>query len=305
MFAETIKKDIMIWDGSYIQIRMHSGRTDGSYGHNDKENRSGLGSYHYHHKLPAHLHPNGSCSYEKVKAGSIINPYTGKKINLGKPYLYEDNYFFPLNLVAGALTVNDKLGVESDNSDRGTFYACVTGDSALDKLGERFTFSYTQDSIGLPDNEFFTSDDGILRLLATSDSNSTSVFISMETVREYMTGEGYFTDLLKDDSDCWCFTVRKPIIHSMYINSLGNGNTYNVGDELTVMANIEHVARAWLTVGGNTDGFSESIQNLENKTKVTFNTFKLTEYDIGSAAINRGSLTIRVNGHTGGTCFSR
>lgn len=42
----------------------HSGRTDGSGGHKDNKNKSGLGSYHYHcggHE--AHLHPNGVCPY--------------------------------------------------------------------------------------------------------------------------------------------------------------------------------------------------------------------------------------------------
>lgn len=41
----------------------HSGRTDSSGGHHDYKNKSGLGSYHYHHGLSAHLHPNGVCPY--------------------------------------------------------------------------------------------------------------------------------------------------------------------------------------------------------------------------------------------------
>lgn len=41
----------------------HSGRTDSSGGHRDNKNVSGLGSYHYHHGYPAHLHPNGVCPY--------------------------------------------------------------------------------------------------------------------------------------------------------------------------------------------------------------------------------------------------
>ena len=44
----------------------HSGRTDGSGGHRDNKNKSGLGSYHYHcGGHPAHLHPNGVCPYAK------------------------------------------------------------------------------------------------------------------------------------------------------------------------------------------------------------------------------------------------
>lgn len=42
----------------------HSGRTDSKGGHKDKNNVSGLGSYHYHcGGNPAHLHPNGVCPY--------------------------------------------------------------------------------------------------------------------------------------------------------------------------------------------------------------------------------------------------
>lgn len=41
----------------------HSGRTDSSGGHKDSKNKSGLGSYHYHHGLGPHLHSGGKCPY--------------------------------------------------------------------------------------------------------------------------------------------------------------------------------------------------------------------------------------------------
>lgn len=41
----------------------HSGKTDSRGGHRDNKNKSGLGSYHYHHGMSAHLHPNGVCPY--------------------------------------------------------------------------------------------------------------------------------------------------------------------------------------------------------------------------------------------------
>ena len=41
----------------------HPGGTDGSGGHRDNNNVSGLGSYHYHHGYPAHLHIDGVCPY--------------------------------------------------------------------------------------------------------------------------------------------------------------------------------------------------------------------------------------------------
>lgn len=42
----------------------HSGRTDANGGHHDYKNKSGLGSYHYHHGYPAHLHEGGICPYD-------------------------------------------------------------------------------------------------------------------------------------------------------------------------------------------------------------------------------------------------
>ena len=42
----------------------HSGRTDANGGHRDNNNKSGLGSYHYHcGGHPVHLHTNGVCPY--------------------------------------------------------------------------------------------------------------------------------------------------------------------------------------------------------------------------------------------------
>lgn len=47
----------------------HSGRTDSSGGHKDKNNVSGLGSYHYHcGGHPAHLHENGVCPYSSSQS---------------------------------------------------------------------------------------------------------------------------------------------------------------------------------------------------------------------------------------------
>lgn len=45
-------------------VSAHSGRTDAGGGHHDYKNVSGLGSYHYHHGYPAHLHENGICPYD-------------------------------------------------------------------------------------------------------------------------------------------------------------------------------------------------------------------------------------------------
>lgn len=48
----------------------HSGRTDANGGHKDNKNVSGLGSYHYHHGIEAHLHPGGVCPYSDDSSNS-------------------------------------------------------------------------------------------------------------------------------------------------------------------------------------------------------------------------------------------
>lgn len=52
-----------------ISVSAHSGRTDANGGHRDNQNKSGLGSYHYHcGGHPAHLHNNGICPYTSSTA---------------------------------------------------------------------------------------------------------------------------------------------------------------------------------------------------------------------------------------------
>lgn len=51
----------------------HPGRTDSNGGHRDNNNVSGLGSYHYHHGMEAHLHPNGVCPYGNSSTSSSSN----------------------------------------------------------------------------------------------------------------------------------------------------------------------------------------------------------------------------------------
>lgn len=49
-----------------VSVYAHSGNTDVNGGHYDYDNVSGLGSYHYHHGYPAHLHINNVCPYKDL-----------------------------------------------------------------------------------------------------------------------------------------------------------------------------------------------------------------------------------------------
>lgn len=55
----------------------HSGRTDSNGGHKDNNNKSGLGSYHYHcGGYPAHLHTGGVCPYSSAATTSVQSTST-------------------------------------------------------------------------------------------------------------------------------------------------------------------------------------------------------------------------------------
>ncbi|MGG7176386.1 hypothetical protein ACQPU1_02255 [Clostridium paraputrificum] len=56
-----------------LSVAAHGGRTDTQGGHKDNKNASGLGSYHYHHGQPAHLHTNGVCPYNGNSSSSSSN----------------------------------------------------------------------------------------------------------------------------------------------------------------------------------------------------------------------------------------
>lgn len=76
-----------------IPISAHSGKTDGSGGHKDNQNKSGLGSYHYHcGGHPAHLHSGGVCPYSSTieTSAPTIDDYiilaTSPTLSVGESY---------------------------------------------------------------------------------------------------------------------------------------------------------------------------------------------------------------------------
>lgn len=70
--AMTILCVVLLIVSSVVTVFAHSGRTDGSGGHRDNQNKSGLGSYHYHcGGYPAHLHDGGYCPYTDVFPSSV------------------------------------------------------------------------------------------------------------------------------------------------------------------------------------------------------------------------------------------
>ncbi|MCT4507899.1 MAG: hypothetical protein N4A48_03935 [Tepidibacter sp.] len=79
----------------------HRGRTDGSGGHHDYKNKSGLGSYHYHcGGYSAHLHKNGVCPYKSNKTTTHIKKSTAPKAPVVNPNIrsvYVPSYTIKVN----------------------------------------------------------------------------------------------------------------------------------------------------------------------------------------------------------------
>ncbi len=75
-----------------ISAQAHSGRTDAQGGHRDNKNKSGLGSYHYHHGYAAHLHPGGVCPYSNNSSSEVTTRQNDATETKAAPVLKADDY---------------------------------------------------------------------------------------------------------------------------------------------------------------------------------------------------------------------
>jgi len=90
-------------------IFAHSGRTDSNGGHRDNQNKSGLGSYHYHcGGYPAHLHTNGVCPYSsKSNSNSSSNTSSTSKTSNNKTTSTEITSAEPKVILATGIRINE------------------------------------------------------------------------------------------------------------------------------------------------------------------------------------------------------
>ena len=288
-------------------VLFHSGRTDRQFGHRDLQNRSRLGEYHFHHTRGPHL---PCCNGQSPGQNAyIINPYTGRAIALGRPYVFQNREFFSINLVARALTVWDTRGASLSLlpvfpppvgfSAGGSFSACKLGESSSADsgvLGERFSFVYpTWSLIGsIRNNTFFPADgdrDGRLQLLshttrAELDPDRCYAYINLETLRDYMVSGNFFTSFTPGNEGVWRFTHTNPLRE---ITAPREGESFKVGDTLTVRAAIQDVREANLIINGQT---VERRTGLSGR-NVVFIGHQLTDNNIGNTTIG---VTAR-NGH--------
>lgn len=108
----------------------HSGRTDGSGGHKDNGNKSGLGYYHYHHGYGPHLHTNG-CPYA-VKAVTV----SPEKIKENKSLQTKLNKLgYECGKVDGKIGKNTKEAIKKFQKDNSLTVDGIAGTNTKKALG--------------------------------------------------------------------------------------------------------------------------------------------------------------------------
>lgn len=101
----------------------HSGRTDANGGHHDYQNKSGLGSYHYHHGMGPHLHPGGVC------------PYGGGSSSTSSTTTSKPNPSISIVSAPSELNVGDNAGLEySVDNATGSTSSVVSSDESVVKV---------------------------------------------------------------------------------------------------------------------------------------------------------------------------
>ncbi|MBQ7295515.1 MAG: YHYH domain-containing protein [Clostridia bacterium] len=120
----------------------HPGNTDSKGGHNDNENDSGLGSYHYHcNGNPAHLHENGACPYSQTQPTTnnteVINSQPTLSVKQEKTTLKEDETsLFPncssIDLIIETVPTVSFFGKSYYSLTKPIYFTVVTDDSDSD-----------------------------------------------------------------------------------------------------------------------------------------------------------------------------
>ena len=130
----------------------HSGRTDGSGGHKDNKNKSGLGGYHYHcGGYPAHLHTGGRCPYtdpKPVYATSITAKNVPSKINAGDTATLEASVY-PSNAEDKTITWESSNSDVLQVSSSGSLTAVAVGTATITAktsrgTSKKFTITVTE-----------------------------------------------------------------------------------------------------------------------------------------------------------------
>lgn len=149
-----------------VNAYAHSGRTDSNGGHRDNQNKSGLGSYHYHcGGHPAHLHTNGVCPYSSSSSSSKSSASSSSSST-------KTTSTVPSKIVVTDIKINENVtSMKEGESQKLT--ATITPNDATDR---NITWKSSNESIATVSTtgEVVAKKYGTVDITATSSNGKTS-----------------------------------------------------------------------------------------------------------------------------------
>lgn len=181
-----------------ISVYSHSGRTDANGGHKDNQNKSGLGSYHYHcGGYPAHLHPNGVCPYSSSSQSSTSSSSSGSSSTSGSSSSSSSSSktttSVPSTIAVTEIQIEEKIeDMEIGENEKLT--AIITPSNATDK---NVTWKSSDESIATVDStgEVTAKKSGVVIITATT-SNGKSSTITINVKEPVKLESSYTTNTL-------------------------------------------------------------------------------------------------------------
>lgn len=162
-----------------ISVYAHSGRTDSRGGHKDNNNKSGLGSYHYHcGGHPAHLHTNGGCPYSSSAASSSsTSKASGSTSNSSstKPSSStptSSSTTVPTTIVATGIVINENIA-NMKVGEKQKLTATITPSNVTDK---NITWKSSDESVATVNStgEVIAKKAGIVDITASTSNGKVS-----------------------------------------------------------------------------------------------------------------------------------
>lgn len=150
-----------------VNAYAHSGRTDSSGGHKDNNNKSGLGSYHYHcGGHPAHLHTNGVCPYSSSSSASKSSTSSSSSSSA------KTTSTVPTTIAVTDIKINENV-TNMEEGENKKITTIITPDNATDK---NITWKSSDESIATVSTtgEVTAKKYGTVDITATSTNGKTS-----------------------------------------------------------------------------------------------------------------------------------
>ena len=150
-----------------VNAYAHSGRTDSSGGHKDNNNKSGLGSYHYHcGGHPAHLHTNGVCPYSSSSSASRSSTSSSSSSST------KTTSTVPTTIAVTDIKINENV-TNMEEGENKKLTTIITPDNATDK---NITWKSSDESIATVSTtgEVTAKKYGTVDITATSTNGKTS-----------------------------------------------------------------------------------------------------------------------------------